>query len=80
METGYIWSERTAGNQFLNFNGGTLKAIGNNGAFINNLDRITVNQGGAKFDTAGFNVTIGQSLQAPAGKGLSSIAITDVVS
>ncbi|NBP39561.1 MAG: hypothetical protein EBV34_14185, partial [Betaproteobacteria bacterium] len=77
VETGYIWSERTAGNQFLNFNGGTLKAIANNGAFINNLDRITINQGGAKFDTAGFNVTIGQSLQAPAGKGLSSIAIAD---
>ncbi|NCW01524.1 MAG: hypothetical protein EBW20_06725, partial [Betaproteobacteria bacterium] len=77
VETGYIWSERTAGNQFLNFNGGTLKAIANNGAFINNLDRITINQGGAKFDTAGFNVTIGQSLQAPVGKGLSSIAIAD---
>jgi autotransporter-associated beta strand protein len=77
VETGYIWSERTAGNQFLNFNGGTLKAIGNNGAFINNLDRITINQGGAKFDTAGFNVTIGQSLQAPGGKGLSSVAIAN---
>ncbi|NBT90660.1 MAG: hypothetical protein EBT50_07520, partial [Verrucomicrobia bacterium] len=77
VKTAYIRSTDTAGNQFLNFNGGTIAATMNSWDFLTGVDRITINQGGAKFDTAGFNVGINQSLQAPAGKGLSSIAIAN---
>jgi autotransporter-associated beta strand protein len=76
-KTAYIRSTDTTGNQFLNFSGGTLTAASASGNFIYGVDRVTINQGGAKFDTAGFNVTIGQSMQAPAGKGLSSVAIAN---
>ncbi|NBT91037.1 MAG: PEP-CTERM sorting domain-containing protein, partial [Verrucomicrobia bacterium] len=77
LQTAWLRSSGTVGNQYLNFNGGTLAATATSGNFISGVDRITVNQGGAKFDTAGFNVTIGQSLQAPSGKGLSSVAIAN---
>ncbi|MFZ9875262.1 MAG: hypothetical protein ACO3E8_07835, partial [Candidatus Methylacidiphilales bacterium] len=77
VRTAYIRSTDTAGSQLLNFNGGTIATTMNSWDFLTGVDRITIHQGGAKFDTAGFNVGINQSLQAPAGKGLSSVAIAD---
>jgi autotransporter-associated beta strand protein len=50
------------GNVYLN--GGSLKPIASNAGFWNNSTKIVaaVRNGGAVVDTAGFNVTIGQSL------------------
>ena len=46
-----------------NFNGGTLIAGGSNPNFLNNvITRANVRNGGAKIDTAGNNIAIGQPL------------------
>jgi autotransporter-associated beta strand protein len=61
-----------------NFNGGTLKANAANAAFFADLAQTDayVNAGGAVIDSNGFDITIGESLFAPAGNGLSSIPVT----
>lgn len=53
------------GVRVFNFNGGTLKAAGNNVSFMASgvASAANVRNGGAIIDTAGFNVTVGQTLQ-----------------
>jgi autotransporter-associated beta strand protein len=66
------------GTATLNFNGGTLVA-GSGAAtpFITGLDNSYVYSGGAIIDDGGAAVTIAQPLTAPAGYGVSSIAVTN---
>jgi fibronectin-binding autotransporter adhesin len=45
-----------------NFNSGTVRSTANSLSLFNNFDTLNVRNGGAVFDTAGFNLTIGQSL------------------
>ena len=58
----------TMSNTF-NFDGGTLKATASDASFWANSSYTTANvkDGGAKIDTAGFDITIGQSLLKFAG-------------
>jgi autotransporter-associated beta strand protein len=46
----------------LNFNGGTLKAIISNTTFMTGLTAANVQVGGAKINTNGFDITVGQAL------------------
>jgi autotransporter-associated beta strand protein len=46
-----------------NFNGGTLRATAANTAFMAGLTNAFVKEGGAKIDTLGFDIAIGQALQ-----------------
>ncbi len=57
------------GTSKLNFNGGTLKAKSSTTSFLSGLDGAYVQAGGAKFDTNGYNVTVGQSLLTGVGSG-----------
>ncbi len=57
------------GTSKLNFNGGTLKAKSSTTSFLSGLDGAYVLEGGAKFDTNGYNVTVGQSLLSGVGSG-----------
>ncbi|RYE00731.1 MAG: hypothetical protein EOP50_03240 [Sphingobacteriales bacterium] len=62
------------GNTNLYFNGGTLKARVNRGDFLQGLTSVTIKAGGAKFDTNGANITVGQALLGDAvstGGGLT---------
>lgn len=52
----------TVANSTLNLNGGTLVAKVATTGFTSGLSRINVRDGGAKIDTAGFNITISQAL------------------
>lgn len=52
-----------------NFNGGVLKARIDNGGFMGGLTAATVMAGGAKIDTDGHNITIGQQLVGTVGDG-----------
>lgn len=60
-----------------NFNGGTLRANGNNAAFFADLANTEayVFGGGATIDTNGFAATIAEPLRAPLGSGLAGIAV-----
>ncbi|NDH64575.1 MAG: hypothetical protein EBY18_23680, partial [Alphaproteobacteria bacterium] len=60
----------------INFDGGTLRAVRNSTTFFEGVARSQINAGGATIDTQGFDVTVGQSLSAPSGSGLTSIALT----
>jgi len=51
-----------AGNGTFNFNGGTLKSAATSTTFMQGLTRANVRNSGAKIDTAGASVTIGQAL------------------
>ncbi|HEY4416715.1 MAG TPA: autotransporter-associated beta strand repeat-containing protein [Verrucomicrobiae bacterium] len=53
-----------AGNGYINFNGGTLKAVNNALAatFLNGLTTANVRNGGAVIDNNGFDIAIGQAL------------------
>ena len=57
------------GTSKFHFNGGTLKAKASATAFMQNLDTVDVQSGGAIIDTNGFNVTIGQALLAASPSG-----------
>src|SRR4030095_3428389 len=68
----------TAGAAYrFNFNGGTLRANGNNAAFLADLANTEayIYGGGATVDTNGNAVTIAEPLRAPTGSGVSGIAI-----
>ncbi len=58
-----------------NFNGGTLKPAGNSAVFWNANSVVTANvkNGGAKIDTAGFNITVTQPLLKFAGSTTDSL-------
>lgn len=60
---------RTGGTASLNLNGGTLRARQNNATFVTGLSNVTVQSGGGRIDTQGFNVTIGNALIAGTGGG-----------
>ena len=62
---------RNNGTDYLNFNGGTLKAGAANGTFIAASVNVNVYGGGATIDNGGNAVTIAQPLQAPAGAGVA---------
>jgi autotransporter-associated beta strand protein len=50
------------GTSTFNFNGGTLKPATNNATFMEGLTTVNVRNGGAIFDTVGFDVTVAQAL------------------
>jgi len=58
-----------------NFNGGLLKAAANSTQLMQGLTAAHVFPGGARIDTAGFDATINQPLIAPAGSGVTGIAL-----
>jgi autotransporter-associated beta strand protein len=57
-----VIASSSAGNSTFNFNGGTLKPAASSAAFMQGLTSVNLRNNGAKIDTAGFNVTIGQAL------------------
>ena len=64
-----ITASVSTGSNTFNFNGGTLKPTANNATFMQGLTRANIRNSGAKIDTSGFNVTIGQALQHSAISG-----------
>jgi autotransporter-associated beta strand protein len=68
----------TTGSSYLNFNGGTLKAGTNNGAFLQGLTSATVQPGGAIIDDGGYNVVIGEAL-VDGGGGLAKLGAGTLV-
>jgi len=78
FRNGYPISNTVA---YVNFNGGVLKSTGLNknlfGAGAKAPDRVTVFAGGAIIDSDTYTVTNNVALQAPAGKGISSIAFPE---
>src|SRR5207244_2431388 len=65
-----------AGVSFVYLNGGTLKASAANPAFLQGHTNVVVGPGGAKIDTNGNDITIGQVLAAPTGQGITSIPLS----
>ncbi|UTS92142.1 autotransporter outer membrane beta-barrel domain-containing protein [Rhizobium anhuiense] len=67
LETGYV--ERGAGNADLVFDGGILRATGNEANFLRGFSagEITIDTGGALIDTNGFAVGIATDLQGAGG-------------
>ena len=59
------------------FDGGTLKAISTTTSMISGELTATIYSGGAVFDTAGYNVSLGHALVAATGKGVSALTITN---
>ena len=57
----------------VNFNGGTLRASGDNGNFLD-VTAARIYGGGATIDNNGHAITIGQPLRAPTGNGVHGIA------
>ncbi len=53
----------------LNLNGGTLQAIEASTTFMEGLNAVFVRSGGARIDSAGFNISILQDLLAGGGNG-----------
>lgn len=51
----------------VNFNGGVLKPLASNVAFMTGLSAANVLSGGARIDTNGFDITVGQALLAGTG-------------
>jgi len=66
-------------NTFLNFNGGTLKAVADNVAFLpaGNADGIYLYPGGATIHDGGFAIAASAPLLAPTGYGVSSIPLAN---
>ncbi len=62
---------------YVNFNGGTFRARQDGELFPVAPDAVTVNPGGAAFDTAGHTCTVGVPLVAPSGKGVASIPLPE---
>lgn len=62
LSAGKVFTQ--GGSSTLNFNGGTLRALGGTSTpnFITGLTSANVKEGGAKFDSNGFNITIAQPL------------------
>jgi fibronectin-binding autotransporter adhesin len=76
-------SNTVVSNNFLNFNGGTLRSTSATTTFLQGLGALAVNSGGAyvwngggTINNGGNAITIAQSLLAPTGQGVSSIALT----
>jgi autotransporter-associated beta strand protein len=78
ITTTHISKGLGSGTAIVNFNGGTVRASVGSSTFIDGLDGAYVYSGGAKIDTNGFDVTVGQALSAPTDTGVSSIALSAV--
>lgn len=61
----------------LYFDGGELRAAGDNPVFLDHLDSVVVGPGGAVMHTDGFEVGVGQSLVAPAEMGVAEIPVLE---
>ena len=59
----FNFASSTGLNATNNFNGTIVSPTGNNAAFMTGLTEANVRNGGAIFNTAGFNITIAQALQ-----------------
>jgi autotransporter-associated beta strand protein len=60
-----------------NMNGGVLKAGAASATFLSaNLTAANVYSGGVTIDNNGFAITLAKSLDAPAGNGVASVAVT----
>ncbi len=70
---------KTNGTGIVNFNGGVLKAAtsANGGSFFTGLTSANVFAGGLTVDSNGQTITIAQSLLAPSGNGVTTIAVTN---
>jgi autotransporter-associated beta strand protein len=60
---------RGTGAGTFNFNGGTLQPSGSNANFMSGLTAANVQAGGARIDTNGFDIAIGQPLLGASGDG-----------
>lgn len=67
-------------NTFVNFDGGTLRANSGTSASLvtANIDRMTVQSGGATFDTNGFNKSIDTVIAAPDANGTTTFGVTSI--
>ena len=70
-----VLSTQSGTPSYFNFNGGTLRAVAAQTAFLQGLTTATVYPGGAVFDTAGFNITVNQTLCAPVGYGVTGLTL-----
>jgi autotransporter-associated beta strand protein len=61
--------QQTTGIARWNFNGGILSPVVNSATFFEGLTEANVQAGGAMFDTAGFDITVNQSLLDGGGGG-----------
>ena len=69
---------RQAGTSIVNFNGGTLQASATSATFLTGMTSANIYSGGAKIDTNGQAVTIGQNLLTTAGTtGVTTIPVTN---
>lgn len=72
-------NSRIGSSAFVNFDGGTFKSRVSGDLFTTGLNAptaVNIHGGGAIFDTGAFVNTVGASLQAPAGKGVAAISVT----
>jgi autotransporter-associated beta strand protein len=90
LHSGSPWGNPIYKYSYFNFHGGTLVTLNgaNNSNFIyevvgtaytartNGLTAVTIWKEGAKIDTDGNDITIASALEAPAGNGVSDIAVT----
>lgn len=76
VTTKAVYTGNAGATSKLNFNGGTLKANAANAAFVTGLSGVYVYGGGATIDSGGYDIAVGQSLQAPSGQGVASIPVT----
>ena len=80
----YSAASRATDKAYVNFNGGTFRStnggymFGNDSASaLTHVDRVTVFERGARFDTNGNAPEIATPLEAPTGRGVESIAWND---
>jgi autotransporter-associated beta strand protein len=71
-----VSASQGGGTAQLNFNGGTLKARAASTSFLAGLSSAYIYAGGAIINDGGYAITVGQSLLAPAGYGVNSIAVS----
>lgn len=82
LTTTAITTAGTGATSYLNFNGGTLKAVSTQAAFLPALTGVYVNgafgsfNGGAVIDSNGAAITVGAALIAPIGNGVATIPVT----
>ncbi|MFM8497061.1 MAG: beta strand repeat-containing protein, partial [Planctomycetia bacterium] len=62
-----ITTSATSVTSTVNFNGGVLKPLASNASFMTGLSAANVQVGGARINTNGYDVTIGQALLAGTG-------------
>jgi autotransporter-associated beta strand protein len=73
----HLIENRAGATSILNLNGGVLQARSSQANFLTGLAQANVYSGGAIFDTNGFDITVGQALNAASGSGVSTIAVTN---